>query len=324
MVSRGKAIKTVIAGGVGVAVVGLSVDAAWPASWLDTTPPTPNITQSSAPVSPGVLAPVKAATPTPSPAVSKVAMPTGVLLSKPLNGPVTSPFGMRFHPILHVWTLHTGVDFGASCGTPVGSSAPGKVLFAGPAGGYGNRVEVDHGMIAGKHVSTTYNHLSVIGVRVGQRVDVHQAVALSGTTGYSTGCHLHYEVVVNGQFTDPLPWLNGKPAVVNLDKLKPVRGATIPAGELHHPDPVPPTPHPSGTPSRPTTSNSPSKPGSTSVRPSGKPSAPTPSSVSTTTPGKAPSTSPSRPGPTTEPAPGQPTSSQKSLSVTSTSNDPGH
>ena len=135
MVSRGKAIKTVIAGGVGVAVVGLSVDAAWPsdpglravpdhqqlvsrpmstawpASWLDTTPPTPNITQSSAPVSPGVLAPVKAATPTPSPAVSKVAMPTGVLLSKPLNGPVTSPFGMRFHPILHVWKLHTGVDF---------------------------------------------------------------------------------------------------------------------------------------------------------------------------------------------------------------------
>ena len=121
---------------------------------------------------------------------SKVAMPTGVLLSKPLNGPVTSPFGMRFHPILHVWKLHTGVDFGASCGTPVGSSAPGKVLFAGPAGGYGNRVEVDHGMIAGRHVSTTYNHLSVIGVRVGQRVDVHQAVALSGTTGYSTGCHL--------------------------------------------------------------------------------------------------------------------------------------
>ena len=178
-------------------------------------------------------------------------------------------------------------------------------------------------MIAGKHVSTTYNHLSVIGVRVGQRVDVHQAVALSGTTGYSTG-HLHYEVVVNGQFTDPLPWLNGKPAVVNLDKLKPVRGATVPAGELHHPDPVPPTPHPSGTPSRPTTSNSPSKPSSTPVRPSRKPSAPTPSSVSTTTPGKAPSTSPSRPGPTTEPASGQPTSSQKSLPVTSTSSDPGH
>lgn len=348
MVSWGKAIKTVIAGGVGVAVVGLSVTAAWPsdpglravpdhqqlvsrpmstawsASWSDTTQPTPNITQSPAPVNPGVLAPAKAATPTPSPAVSRVAMPTGVLLSKPLNGPVTSPFGMRFHPILHVWKLHTGVDFGASCGTPVGASAPGKVAFAGPAGGYGNRVEVDHGMIAGKHVSTTYNHLSVIGVRVGQRVDVHQAVALSGTTGYSTGCHLHYEVVVNGQFTDPLPWLNGKPAVVNLDKLKPVRGATVPAGELHHPDPVPPTPHPSGTPSRPTTSNSPSKPSSTSVRPSGKPSAPTPSSVSTTTPGKAPSTSPSRPGPTTEPAPGQPTSSQKSLPVTSTSSDPGH
>ena len=122
MVSRGKAIKTVIAGGVGVAVVGLSVTAAWPsdpglravpdhqqlvsrpmstawsASWSDTTQPTPNITQSPAPVNPGVLAPAKAATPTPSPAVSRVAMPTGVLLSKPLNGPVTSPFGMRFHP----------------------------------------------------------------------------------------------------------------------------------------------------------------------------------------------------------------------------------
>ncbi|MDU6251051.1 MAG: M23 family metallopeptidase, partial [Cutibacterium avidum] len=212
MVSRSKAIKTVIAGGVGVAVVGLSVDAAWPsdpglravpdhqqlvsrpmstawpASWLDTTPPTPNITQSSAPVSPGVLAPVKAATPTPSPAVSKVAMPTGVLLSKPLNGPVTSPFGMRFHPILHVWKLHTGVDFGASCGTPVGSSAPGKVLFAGPAGGYGNRVEVDHG----NGLSTRYGHLSEINVKIGQQVKIGDIIGEVGSTGRSTGPHLHY------------------------------------------------------------------------------------------------------------------------------------
>ncbi|WCC79747.1 peptidoglycan DD-metalloendopeptidase family protein [Cutibacterium equinum] len=326
MVSRGKAVKTAIAGVVGVAVVGVSVAAAWPsdlglkavpdhqhvvskstskptsavwpASWSRSTAPNPVITQSSAPAVTAPVAPTNA--PTPSPSVSKVAQPTGVLLSKPLNGPVTSPFGMRFHPILHVWKLHTGVDFGAPCGTPVGASAPGKVIFAGYVGGYGNRVEVDHGVIAGKHVTTTYSHLSVIGVRVGQQVDVHQAVALSGTTGYSTGCHLHYEVVVNGQFTDPLPWLNGKPAVVDLDKLKPIKGATVPAGELHHPDPVPPTPHPMGTA---TPSTSPSNPSSTPSRaPSRQPSAPRPSAASPTL-GTSPSPSTSQPGATTSPKP---------------------
>ena len=140
----------------------------------------------------------------------------GDLLSMPVNGRRTSVFGMRFHPILRVWKLHTGLDFAASCGTPVGAAAAGRVVSAGWAGGNGIQVKVDHGMLAGYRVVTTYNHLSAIGVRVGQQVDALDGVGRVGNTGYSTGCHLHFEVIVNGRFTDPEPWLNGQPSRVEL------------------------------------------------------------------------------------------------------------
>ena len=138
------------------------------------------------------------------------------LLSMPVNGRRTSVFGMRYHPILRVWKLHTGLDFAASCGTPVGAAAAGRVVSAGWAGGNGVQVKVDHGMLGGYRVVTTYNHLSAIGVRVGQQVEALDGVGRVGNTGYSTGCHLHFEVIVNGRFTNPEPWLNGQASQVDL------------------------------------------------------------------------------------------------------------
>ncbi len=83
-------------------------------------------------------------------------------LSYPANGPITSGFGMRYHPILHIWRLHSGTDFGIACGTPVYAAAAGTVISAGRAGGYGNRVVIDHGIVNGVDLATTYNHLTRI------------------------------------------------------------------------------------------------------------------------------------------------------------------
>ncbi len=133
--------------------------------------------------------------------------PSGTgFLSMPAAGPITSGFGMRFHPILHIWRMHTGTDFGVGCGTPVHAAADGTVIMAGWAGGYGNRVVVDHGIVRGVSLATTYNHLTSIVVHSGH-VRRGQVIAYSGTTGTSTGCHLHFEVLVNGSFVNPMGWL---------------------------------------------------------------------------------------------------------------------
>ena len=86
----------------------------------------------------------------------------------PLVAPVTSPFGYRLHPILGDWRLHTGVDFGAPCGTAVVATKDGKVSTTGPVSGYGLRIVIDNGTLDGKTLQTAFNHLSVIGVRPGQ------------------------------------------------------------------------------------------------------------------------------------------------------------
>jgi murein DD-endopeptidase MepM/ murein hydrolase activator NlpD len=139
-------------------------------------------------------------------------VPPGQQMAMPLRGnpPVTSPFGMRMHPILHVWKLHTGIDFGVPAGTPFLAARDGKVTFAGWSNGYGNRVVISHGTIDGKQVSTTYNHMSAIDVSVGQEVKVGQQVGAVGSTGFSTGPHAHFEVMVNGQYVNPAPWLGLK------------------------------------------------------------------------------------------------------------------
>jgi murein DD-endopeptidase MepM/ murein hydrolase activator NlpD len=127
-------------------------------------------------------------------------------LGSPLDVLVSaSPFGFRVSPITGGYgEFHRGQDFAAQCGTAVHAAASGTVTFSGwhPFGG-GNRVVIDHG----NGLETTYNHLSSSSVFVGQKVTRGQTVALSGTTGASTGCHLHFEVMVNGEVVDPMGWL---------------------------------------------------------------------------------------------------------------------
>jgi murein DD-endopeptidase MepM/ murein hydrolase activator NlpD len=118
---------------------------------------------------------------------------------------LTSRFGYRVNPLTGAPNeLHTGQDFGASCGTAVAATAEGTVSFAGwDGGGGGNRLVIDHG--AG--IQTTYNHLSAITVKEGQRIERGEVAARVGTTGSSTGCHLHFEVLLRGVPVDPAPWL---------------------------------------------------------------------------------------------------------------------
>ena len=113
---------------------------------------------------------------------------------------VTSGFAMRFHPLLQNWRKHLGVDYGAPTGTAVRSVGDGVVDFAGWQNGYGNVVQVKH---AGDR-STLYAHLSRMDVRKGQRIQQGQRLGAVGTTGWSTGPHLHFEFQVAGQHRDPL------------------------------------------------------------------------------------------------------------------------
>lgn len=112
---------------------------------------------------------------------------------------VTSPFGMRFHPIHRRHSAHKGIDYGAKTGTPVWSVADGTVLQAGRLGGCGNAVTIRHS----RNITTRYCHFSRVTVRAGQRVSQRQVVGLVGSTGNSTGPHLHFELLVGGNHINP-------------------------------------------------------------------------------------------------------------------------
>ena len=125
------------------------------------------------------------------------------LVRKPIaEGEMTSPFGMRFHPILHYARMHTGVDWAAPIGTPIYAAGNGVVIKAAWDGGYGRRVEIQH---ANGYV-TTYNHMSGFGRGIveGAHVVQGQTVGYLGDSGLATGPHLHYEVIINGNFVDPM------------------------------------------------------------------------------------------------------------------------
>jgi murein DD-endopeptidase MepM/ murein hydrolase activator NlpD len=124
----------------------------------------------------------------------------GGTLLRPVGGPVTSPFGMRVHPVTGVRKLHDGTDFGVPCGTPVRAAAGGTVVASGDAGAYGLRVTLRHG----EGVETSYAHLSAPSVRVGATVATGDVIGRSGTTGLSTGCHLHFMVLDHGSPVDPM------------------------------------------------------------------------------------------------------------------------
>lgn len=121
----------------------------------------------------------------------------------PLSGPITSPFGWRVHPIFGTSRYHSGLDIGADYGDPVVAADSGVVIYADWMGGYGKAVIIDHG----SGVSTLYGHNSDLVVGEGQRVSKGQVIARAGSTGYSTGPHVHFEVRLNGSPTNPMDYL---------------------------------------------------------------------------------------------------------------------
>ncbi len=129
---------------------------------------------------------------------------TSGLLDRPVkSNRITSPFGHRNNPTGAGTMIHGGTDYGVQCGTNVYAAASGTVTVAGWAGHSGNRVMIDHG----DGLETGYSHNTKVLVKVGDKVKRGDLIALSGTTGNSTGCHVHFDVIVDGQFKDPAGWL---------------------------------------------------------------------------------------------------------------------
>lgn len=138
----------------------------------------------------------------------RIAAASGIILGTgqmtfPTGGRITSRFGSRVHPVLGYRRFHAGVDFGAAHGSRITAADSGKVIFSGWYGGYGNSVIIDHG----GGLTTLYAHASRLSVREGQSVLKGQAIASVGSTGLSTGPHLHFEVRRNGSPVDPMGFL---------------------------------------------------------------------------------------------------------------------
>ena len=130
----------------------------------------------------------------------------------------SSPFGTRTDPFTHVAAFHPGQDFSGHYGEPIHVTAPGVVSFAGQRSGYGNCVEVDHG----HGFKTRYGHLEAFAAGVGQAVKTGDVIGRMGSTGRSTGVHLHYEVWASGRLLNPAPFLKaGAPDAAGLKARRP-------------------------------------------------------------------------------------------------------
>ena len=121
----------------------------------------------------------------------------------PIRGRITSPFGYRRHPLWGGVSLHTGIDIAAPYGKPISCADSGEVIYSGWWDGYGKAVVIDHG----RGYTTVYGHMSRIYAQVGQTVTKGESIGLVGSTGFSTGPHLHFEIRVNGRPVDPMPYL---------------------------------------------------------------------------------------------------------------------
>ena len=130
----------------------------------------------------------------------------GFLLS-PVAGYVTSPFGFRTHPIYGYYGLHDGTDFGAGCGTALRASATGTVISTYYSSVFGYRLYLNVGKVNGRNLTVVYNHASGYRVEEGDRVERGETVGYVGSTGWSTGCHLHYTVLQDGDPVDPMTYL---------------------------------------------------------------------------------------------------------------------
>jgi murein DD-endopeptidase MepM/ murein hydrolase activator NlpD len=133
----------------------------------------------------------------------------GAFFMMPASGWKSSDFGMRYDPYYRVWQLHAGVDIAAGIGAAIYAAGDGRVVRAGWSGGYGNYTCISHGFYQGSDLSTCYGHQSAILVSPGQSVRRGQVIGRVGSTGASTGAHLHFEVRRGGNPVNPLSWLPG-------------------------------------------------------------------------------------------------------------------
>lgn len=219
----------------------------------------------------------------------------------------SSGFGYRTDPFTHRQRWHDGVDLGQPCGDTVQAALAGTVAAAGWAGGYGNRVILRHADRGGHTFSTTYNHLSRIDVTAGQAVQQGQALGRVGSTGRSTACHLHFEVILDGAYVDPMRFLTGDQSKAGLSRRV---GSPMPSG-LPSPDTAEPTTawptiDPTPTPTRRATPTpTPTTVSPTPTSPSPSPLTPTPSPTSPlpTSPDPTPTPSPTDTSPTPSPSP---------------------
>ncbi|MBK4348489.1 peptidoglycan DD-metalloendopeptidase family protein [Lacisediminihabitans changchengi] len=128
--------------------------------------------------------------------------------ARPAGGPISSPYGFRVDPYTHNYALHDGTDLGAACGSPIYAAHAGTIVYAGPFGGYGNYIKIDHH----DGTFTAYGHIVNGGilVSIGQDVAPGQNIAKIGSTGWSTGCHLHFSVYQGSGTIDPVPFLRDR------------------------------------------------------------------------------------------------------------------
>lgn len=143
--------------------------------------------------------------------ISKSTKDSGVVVTggflMPVTGRISSPYGWRTHPVFKSRKFHTGMDIAAAMGTPIKASNAGKVIYSGWYGGYGKVVIIDHGSCTGAPTTSLYAHMSRQKVTVGESVTRGQIVGYVGTTGYSTGPHLHFEIRINGKPQNPANYL---------------------------------------------------------------------------------------------------------------------
>ena len=138
---------------------------------------------------------------------ARVAPSKSTGLMWPTPGWISSPYGMRRHPIYRYFRLHDGIDIASNCGRPVRASAGGRVVARYSSGVYGKRVVIGHGIRGGKGLATVYNHMSRFSTFTGQKVKRGDVIGFVGSTGWSTGCHNHFMVLRDGRPVNPSPWL---------------------------------------------------------------------------------------------------------------------
>jgi hypothetical protein len=226
----------------------------------------------------------------------------------PVHGPESSGFGPRIHPVLGRAMFHTGIDLVAACGTPIHAAADGQVVYAAITPSWGRRVIIQHT----PGLETGYAHMSRFLVTSGETVKQGDVIGLVGTTGWSTGCHLHFDVIVDGQYVDPAPYLGLPPSTTAripyyaaphlvLDDNGTVVH-TVEDGDV----PIPPDTHTPAT----STSTAPRAPEPTTSRPNPTTSSPTtsaPTGTTTTEPTTSPTGTPAPSGSSTTSPTGTPT-----------------